>query len=178
MRLNLHLYNLLSYVDFLLYLNGFVFWPRFNSNTVHNKSVFNFLRTLTTWHCPHSPAARCCWAPGSNRSISPAGRALSNKPAAAACDGRMMGQTDRQATNGRTPDSCINPAPHTMRSVPKVQIGNESVPIQLARAGAVGWPFTMLKYKYIFQIKYTEATISNSTPKLIWFELAKCWLQF
>ena len=96
MRLNLHLYILLSYVDFLLYLNGFVFWPRFNSNAVHNKSVFNFLRTLTTWHCPHSPAARCCWAPGSNRSISPAGRALSNKPAAAACDGRMMGQTDRQ----------------------------------------------------------------------------------
>ena len=22
-----------------------------------NKSMFNYLRTLTTWHCPHSPAA-------------------------------------------------------------------------------------------------------------------------
>jgi len=38
---------------------------------------------------------------GQQRSISPAGRALSNKPAAAACDGRMMGQTDRRQTDGR-----------------------------------------------------------------------------
>ena len=22
--------------------------------------MFSYLRTLTTWHCPHSPAARCC----------------------------------------------------------------------------------------------------------------------
>jgi len=42
--------------------------------------VFSHLRTLTTWHCSHSPAARrCC----SNRSISPACRAHSSKPAAA-----------------------------------------------------------------------------------------------
>ena len=47
---------------------------------LHNKSVFSYLRTLTTWHCPHSPAAlRCC----SNRSISPARRVHSSKPAAA-----------------------------------------------------------------------------------------------
>jgi len=31
----------------------------------------------------------------------------------------------------------------------------------------------MLKYKYIFQIKYTEAILSNSTRKLLWFEISK-----
>jgi len=31
----------------------------------------------------------------------------------------------------------------------------------------------MLKYQYIFQIKYTEAILSNSTRKLLWFEIAK-----
>jgi len=31
----------------------------------------------------------------------------------------------------------------------------------------------MLKYKYIFQIKYTEATLLNSTRKLLWFEITK-----
>ena len=29
-----------------------------------------------------------------------------------------------------------------------------------------GWPFPMLKYKSIFQIKYTVATLSNSTWKM------------
>ena len=40
-------------------------------------------------------------------------------------------------------------------------------------AGSLGWPFPVLKYKYIFQIKYTEAILSNSTRKLIWFEITK-----
>jgi len=31
----------------------------------------------------------------------------------------------------------------------------------------------MLKYKYIFQIKYTEAILPNSTRKLLWFEIIK-----
>jgi len=31
----------------------------------------------------------------------------------------------------------------------------------------------MLKYKYIFQIKYTEAILPNSTRKLLWFEITK-----
>jgi len=30
-----------------------------------------------------------------------------------------------------------------------------------------------LKYKYICQIKYTEAILSNSTPELLWFEIGK-----
>ena len=33
----------------------------------------------------------------------------------------------------------------------------------------MGRPFPMLKYKYIFQIKYTEAILSNSTRKLLRF---------
>jgi len=56
-------------------------------------------------------------------------------------------------------------------------IGDESVPIQLARCWFPGnlfpVPFPMLKYKYIFQIKYTEAILSNSTRQLLWFEISK-----
>ena len=37
------------------------------------------------------------------------------------------------------------------------QIGNESVLMQLAQYWFRSWPFPMLKYKYIFQVKYTEA---------------------
>jgi len=29
------------------------------------------------------------------------------------------------------------------------------------------------KIKYIFQVKYTEAIFSNSTRKLLWFEITK-----
>jgi len=36
-----------------------------------------------------------------------------------------------------------------------------------------GWPLSMLKYKCIFQIKYTEAILSNSARKLLWFEITK-----
>jgi len=42
------------------------------------------------------------------------------------------------------------------------------VPIQLAQC----W-FPMLRYTYIFQIKYTETILSNSTRKLLWFEISK-----
>jgi len=53
-------------------------------------------------------------------------------------------------------------------------MGNESVPIQFWHsAGSLGWPFSKLKYKYIFQIKYTEAILSNSTRQLLWFEITK-----
>jgi len=40
-------------------------------------------------------------------------------------------------------------------------------------AGSLGWPFPILKYKYIFHIKYTEAFLSNSTRKLLWCEVTK-----
>ena len=32
---------------------------------------------------------------------------------------------------------------------------------------------TVLQYKCIFQIKYTEAILSNSTRKLLWFEITE-----
>ena len=52
-------------------------------------------------------------------------------------------------------------------------IWNESVPIQLAQCWFRGVPFPMMKYKYIFQIKYTEAILSNSTRKLLRFEITR-----
>jgi len=40
-------------------------------------------------------------------------------------------------------------------------------------AGSLGWPFPTLKYKCIFQRKYTEAISANSTRKLLWFEISR-----
>ena len=56
-------------------------------------------------------------------------------------------------------------------------IGNESVPTQFAQCWfPIGWQSPMLKYKACtFQIKYTEAILSNITRKLLWFKVAKCW---
>jgi len=40
-------------------------------------------------------------------------------------------------------------------------------------AGSLGWQFPKLKYKYIFQIKCTEANVPNSTRKLLWLEITE-----
>jgi len=40
-------------------------------------------------------------------------------------------------------------------------------------AGSLGGPFPTVEYYYIFRIKYTEAILSNSTRKLLWFEITK-----
>jgi len=53
--------------------------------------------------------------------------ALSSKPAACRCCGRMTG-TDKR-TDGRTHDRYIDPAPHTMRVVPTT-IGYNQLHIQ------------------------------------------------
>ena len=45
--------------------------------------------------------------------------------------------------------------------------------IQLAQCWLRGVPFPMMKYKYIFQIKYTEAILSNCTRKLLRFEITR-----
>jgi len=47
-------------------------------------------------------------------------------------------------------------------------------------AGSLGWSFPLLKYKYIFQIEYTEAILSNGTRKLLglWFKISKMLTQF
>jgi len=52
-------------------------------------------------------------------------------------------------------------------------IGNESVPIQLAQCWFPGLAIFNAKYKYIFQIKCTKAILSNSTRKLLWFEITE-----
>ena len=45
-------------------------------------------------------------------------------------------------------------------------------------AGSMGWPFSVLKCKYVSQIKYTETILSNSTGKLLWFEITKMLIAF
>ena len=87
---------------------------RTNMSPPLKKSVFSFLRQLTTWHCPHLLLSAvlwrgCCWPPTVQQStdiICPR-RAHSSKPAAAACGGRTIGRTDRQMLN-----IVIDPAAH------------------------------------------------------------------
>ena len=59
--------------------------------------------------------------------------------------------------------------------ITEIKIGNESVPIQLALCWFAGLAISnpTLKYNYIFQIKYTEAILSDSSRKLLWFEISK-----
>ena len=75
------------------------------------KTIQTSLCRVSYVGCQHDTACICCRAPCcgaaaadrrpcSNRSISPARRAHSSKPAAAECGGRIMGQTDRR-TDGR-----------------------------------------------------------------------------
>jgi len=52
-------------------------------------------------------------------------------------------------------------------------IGSESVPIHRHIAGSLGRSFSVPKYKYILQVKCTEAILSNSTQKLLWLEITK-----
>jgi len=52
-------------------------------------------------------------------------------------------------------------------------IGNESVPIQLAQCCFPGLAISNVEYKYIFQVKHTDAILSSSTRKLSCFEISK-----
>ena len=56
-------------------------------------------------------------------------------------------------------------------------IGNESA----LNAGSLGWPFPMLKYKHVFEIKYTEAILSSiyhtALRNCYSLKLLKCRLQ-
>jgi len=54
--------------------------------------------------------------------------------------------------------------------IPHFSRGHESVPIQFAQCRFPGPSAKILVY---FQIKYTEAILSNSTQKLLWFEITK-----
>ena len=88
------------------------------------KSMFSFLRQLTPWHYPHSTAARraavlqCPAAAVIDRDLLPDEPTSANLSSGV----RWANGTDRRQTNRRTPDSCIDPAPNTMRVVPTIQI--------------------------------------------------------
>ena len=82
---------------------------------ISNKSVFSFLRQLTTWHCPHSAIIHsCCGAaaanrrPCSSRYLLPAGPTAANPPRRRAApdgaDKQIDGWTER-----RIPDSYLDP---------------------------------------------------------------------
>jgi len=43
--------------------------------------------------------------------------------------------------------------------------------------GSLCWPFPMLKYKYLFQIKYMAAILMNQLGNCHGLKLPKCWLQ-
>jgi len=53
-------------------------------------------------------------------------------------------------------------------------MGNDSVQYNWHFAGFLGWPFAVLKYKYIFFSNKTYGSnSSNGTRKLVWFEITK-----
>jgi len=56
----------------------------------------------------------------------------------------------------------------------KIAIGNESVLIQLEQCQFPGLAISSGKILIHFLIKYTEVILSNSTRKLLWFEITKC----
>jgi len=86
----------------------------------YNKSVFSFLRRLTTWHCPHLPAAAAERWPAVQQSIDiscplqPTAASLQQR---VCCCGPMLGQTDRETNGHRTVTCTVDPAPHTMMAV-------------------------------------------------------------
>ena len=96
------------------------------SGSNYSVSLFSLLRQPTTWHCPHSPVARCaavsrrrrrrcCGSRRPPRSIDVSRQPGLQHASKLAADGH--GQTDGR-TDGRTSDSCIDPAAHAVRSIP------------------------------------------------------------
>ena len=79
------------------------------------ESMFSFLRRLTTWPCPQSAAARSCGAVAAGRRPLAVQQSIdiSCPPGPQQQIRRRSIGWDRQ-TDRRTPDRCIDPAPHTM----------------------------------------------------------------
>jgi len=88
--------------------------------SITSLSVFSFLRRLTTWHCPHLPAAAAERWPAVQQSIDiscplqPTAASLQQR---VCCCGVMLGQTDRETNGHRTVRYTVDPAPHTMMAV-------------------------------------------------------------
>ena len=68
---------------------------------------------------------------------------------------------------------CVRGTSSFRMSLSFVPIGNESVPIQLAQCRFLGLVIHSAKILIYFQVKYTEAILSNSSRKLLWFEITK-----
>jgi len=79
-------------------------------------------------------------------------------------------------TSGLAATSSANISARFYLGLPRSRdrIGNESVPIQLAQCRFFGLAISDAKILTdFFQIKYTEAILSNSTRKLSWLEITK-----
>jgi len=50
---------------------------------------------------------------------------------------------------------------------------NQSCRYNWHSASSLDWPFPMLKYSHIFQVKHTEAVLLNNTWKLLRFEVTE-----
>ena len=61
---------------------------------------------------------------------------------------------------------------HVHHSHPELITGDRVERLLEVHKAHIEW-LLVLKYKYIFQIKYTEAILSNSSRKLLWFEISK-----
>ena len=88
-------------------------------------------------------------APCNNRSISPGFRAHSSKPTAAACSWQM-GQTD-----GRTPDSCIDPASVMDDAAERRAVAHSAKHYRMAGR------FNIFSQLVISAIRIADITISN-----------------
>jgi len=93
-------------IDFMLQLQEMRLPITVMSNIQYKQGCVQLLRTLTTWHYPHSPAVhraaidRCLLPTGPQRKVCCCGPC---------CDKR---------TDGRAPDRCIDLVPYGMRTVP------------------------------------------------------------
>ena len=102
------------------------------------------VRMLTTWHCPHLPAARLPCS--SHRYLLLAGRTAANlhqRFAAGQCwDRRTTKRQMERWTDGRSPCRYINPAPHTMRALAINQSINSKLILIEGRLSFVSWGTT------------------------------------
>ena len=102
--------------------------------SLHETQVrVQLLRTLATWHCPHSP-------PLLQEDHIPAG------PTAANLQRRHAAATWDRQTDKRTPDRCIDPAPHTIGPTDSANNFDRSVAaVRLCIKKGKGSPYSITK---------------------------------
>ena len=137
-----------------------------------DKSVFSFLRQLTTWHCTQLLLRAvlrrgCCWTPSINRSISPARRAHSSKPAAEECGGRM-GQTD-----GQTDIVWLHGPRRILCGKWQILLWGEKKPTSATDSATVGYVYithsasqlSLSLSSFLSEMMKTPRLIENSLPR-------------